>query len=76
MSEPFGASDEMKDLIRELSDPTYNDFYSRIDDVFEEIHESIEWARLFPIVEDRLRKISDKLQDLDEYMYERLGMGE
>ena len=49
--------------------PTYNDFYAMIDDVFQELYTL--YSRGIVV-----KPAEEALQALDEYMYERLGMGE
>ena len=70
----------MDEVMKELGDPTYMDFYKMVDEVFQAIW-AAQGGRLVSCsavdsVWGHLRDAENSLQILDEYLYKRLGAGE
>jgi hypothetical protein len=73
----FPVNDMLEDVMRDLGDPTYADFYKYVDDVFQCIWtaQSNQWKNPDACCEN-LDEAEEALQSLDDYLYERLGAGE
>ena len=68
----YPASDAIKEAIKEVMDPVYEDFVPIIDDLFNALWDSASAADAAFVSVPELKEVEELLRKLDEMLFERL----